>query len=122
MLGKAVPGDDDTASLLVQLNRIAAGAGVEFSDLRAGAAKAPKKLRRRHAPKHRPAARRRRRRPRSPPRRCRSARTIGPAGLAVMPYNSPSTGDFFEIADFIKGLDSLVKTEQRKGRGRPGAC
>ena len=33
VLGKAVPGDDDTASLLVQVNRIAEGADVTFRDL-----------------------------------------------------------------------------------------
>jgi hypothetical protein len=36
--------------------------------------------------------------------------TIGPAGLAVMPYTLTFDGEFFEIADFIKGLDELVKT------------
>jgi hypothetical protein len=39
---------------------------------------------------------------------------IGPAGLAVMPYTLEFEGDFFEIADFIKGLDSLVKTKNEK--------
>jgi Tfp pilus assembly protein PilO len=38
VLGKAVPGDDDTASLLVQLNRIADRAGVTFRDLELSAA------------------------------------------------------------------------------------
>ena len=33
LLGKAVPGDDDTASFLVQLDEIALGAGVEFRGL-----------------------------------------------------------------------------------------
>ncbi len=36
--------------------------------------------------------------------------SIGPAGLAVMPYTLTFDGDFFKIADFIKGIDSLVKT------------
>ena len=39
---------------------------------------------------------------------------IGPAGLAVMPYTLTFTGDFFTLANFIKGLDSLVKTENEK--------
>ena len=39
---------------------------------------------------------------------------IGPAGLGVMPYTLTFDGDFFQIADFIKGLDSLVKTENAK--------
>jgi hypothetical protein len=39
---------------------------------------------------------------------------IGPAGLGVMPYTLTFTGDFFELADFIKGLDSQVKTSGEK--------
>ncbi len=36
--------------------------------------------------------------------------TIGPAGLAVMPYDVTFDGNFSDVADFIKGIDSLVKT------------
>ena len=36
--------------------------------------------------------------------------TIGPAGLGVMPYSLNFSGNFFQVADFIKGIDSLVKT------------
>jgi hypothetical protein len=39
---------------------------------------------------------------------------IGPAGLAVMPYELTFSGDFFHIADFIEGLDALVKSENEK--------
>ena len=39
---------------------------------------------------------------------------IGPAGLAVMPYTLKFTGDFFRVADFIHGLDKLVKTANSK--------
>ena len=39
---------------------------------------------------------------------------IGPAGLAVMPYELTFTGDFFRVADFIEGLDSLVETTNAK--------
>lgn len=108
VLGKAVPGDDDTASLLVQLNRIANRAGVRFSTftLAAGDGEA--------AP--------------PPPAEGETpvsatevaastlplGATIGTAGLAVMPYTLSFTGDFFELADFIKGLDSLVKTENEQ--------
>ena len=31
-----------------------------------------------------------------------------------MPYTLTFTGDFFTLANFIKGLDSLVKTENEK--------
>ena len=35
---------------------------------------------------------------------------IGPAGLAVMPYHLTFGGNFFQIANFIRGIDSLVHT------------
>ncbi len=39
---------------------------------------------------------------------------VGPAGLPVMPYDMTFSGDFFQIADFMKRLDALVHV--RKGR------
>lgn len=106
VVGKAVPGDDEVASLLIQLNHIADRSGGTFSNLKltaeGGAAE--------------PAA--------APPASGASASptevaaallplgaTIGPAGLAVMPYDVTFDGQFFQIADFIAGLDSLVKTK-----------
>ena len=38
--------------------------------------------------------------------------SIGPAGLPVMPYDLTFTGDFFQIADFMKRLDAMVHTRQ----------
>jgi hypothetical protein len=35
---------------------------------------------------------------------------IGPAGLAVMPYSLSFRGSFFDVANFIDGIDSLVTT------------
>ena len=35
---------------------------------------------------------------------------MGPAGLAVMPYTLDFSGNFFQIANFIKEIDSLVHT------------
>lgn len=113
VLGKAVPGDDDTASLLVQLNGVAERAGVRFGDFTlnaggSGEAPAPASP----APEGgggTPASS-----PVSPTEAAASTlplgSSIGPAGLAVMPYSLSFDGDFFELADFIKGLDSLVKT------------
>ena len=125
VLGQAVPGDDDTASLLVQLNSVAEKAGVSFRTLtldaaEGGAAPAPA--------------------PETPAPEAPSAEgvapeasagtpasltsptevaastlplgaAIGTAGLGVMPYTLTFDGQFFQIADFIKGLDSLVKTQ-----------
>lgn len=119
VLGKAVPGDDDTASLLVQLNRIADRAGVTFRDLELsaaeGAAAAP-------APAPAPAPVEDSATPVAAPVSPTEAAAstlplgaaIGPAGLAVMPYTLTFDGEFFEIADFIKGLDALVKTTNEK--------
>jgi Tfp pilus assembly protein PilO len=118
VLGKAVPGDDDTSSLLVQLNRIARNAGVSFRTLALakaeGAAAAPAP----EAPAPAAPTTEGSAAPASLPSPTEVAAStlplgaaIGPAGLGVMPYSLTFDGDFFEIADFIKGLDSLVKTE-----------
>jgi Tfp pilus assembly protein PilO len=108
VLGKAVPGDDDIASFLVQLKRIADKADGTFRDisLTGGGGEATE----------------------APPAPAAGAEgalasptevaasllplgaSIGPAGLAVMPYEVTFDGSFFEIADFIAGLDSLVNT------------
>jgi Tfp pilus assembly protein PilO len=108
VLGKAVPGDDNTASLLVEVNRIAEQAGVEFRDLEltgegSGEAEAP------------PVA------STTTPVSATEAEAsllplgakIGHAGLGVMPYTLVFDGSFFEVADFIKGIDSLVRTESQ---------
>jgi len=108
VVGKAVPGDDDVASLLVQLNRIGERAEGSFRDIAltssGGGEEAP-------APPAATAGA-----PASPTEVAASllplGATIGPAGLAVMPYEVSFDGNFFEIADFIAGLDSLVKTKE----------
>jgi Tfp pilus assembly protein PilO len=117
VLGKAVPSDDDTASLLVQLNAIAKEAGVDFRTLTleasaAGAAPAPEapapEAPSAEAPAGTPASLT------SPTEVAASTlplgASIGAAGLGVMPYSLTFDGRFFQIADFIEGLDSLVKT------------
>jgi Tfp pilus assembly protein PilO len=116
VLGKAVPAGDETASLLVQLSGVADRAKVEFQDIslssEGGGSEAA-----------------------APPAGTTGApvsateaaasllpigATIGPAGLAVMPYSLTFEGSFFQIADFIRGLDSLVKShnEDVSVRGR----
>jgi Tfp pilus assembly protein PilO len=111
VLGKAVPADDDTASLLVQLNGIAGNAGVRFQDLVLAEGESEP------APAPEPGA--------GAPTSSQPVSatevaastlplgaTIGPAGLAVMPYSLTFEGDFFGIADFIHGLDSLVEPKK----------
>ena len=108
VLGKAVPANDETASLLVQLNGIARRADVAFKDIQlggegggSGEAAAP--------PASSPSGE-----PMSATEAAASVlplgATTGPAGLAVMPYSLTFDGDFFQIADFIKGLDATVRT------------
>lgn len=108
-LGKAVPGDDDTPSLLVQFHRIAKRSHVKFEtfvlsgeDLGAGGSEVPS------APSTEESA------PVSPTEAAASllplGAAIGPAGLGVMPYTVKFEGSFFRLADFIHGLDSMVKT------------
>jgi hypothetical protein len=109
VLGKAVPADDDTASLIVQLNRIADSAGVRFRNLKLvstseeAAAPAPEESAGGSTENA------------SPTEVAASTlplgATVGSAGIAVMPYELTFDGKFFEVADFIEGLDSLVKTK-----------
>jgi Tfp pilus assembly protein PilO len=110
VLGQAVPGDDETASLLVQLNRISEKAHVRFETLQLesgsgseGEASVP------------PSASGE---PVSPTEAAASllplGATVGSAGLAAMPYKLTFQGDFFKMADFIEGLDALVKTTNEK--------
>lgn len=119
VLGQAVPAGDETSSLLVELNTIAGAAGVRFDEIQlegSGEASAPVST-----PEVAPAA------PSTgapgavpasstiPPTEAAASllplgATIGPAGLAVMPYHLTFGGSFFQIANFIKGIDSLVHT------------
>lgn len=112
VLGKAAPADDDTASLLVQLNRIAEHARVRFQTFalapaggEAPAPEAPEAASAEGEPASYP----------SPTEVAASTlplgASIGPAGLAVMPYTLTFNGSFFDLADFIHGLDSLVETK-----------
>jgi Tfp pilus assembly protein PilO len=111
VLGKAVPGDDDTASLLVQVSGIAERAGVEFHDIKLSSSSGSGE----EAASAAPAA------GGAPVSATEAAASllplgaaIGPAGLAAMPYTLTFNGSFFQIADFIKGLDSLVETQKEE--------
>ncbi|HEY8083227.1 MAG TPA: hypothetical protein VIE64_06685 [Solirubrobacterales bacterium] len=112
ILGKAAPGDDDAASLLVQLNQIATASDVRFQNFNLNAASGEA------LPPTAPPAEGAGGTPVSATEVAASTlplgAAIGPAGLAVMPYELTFKGDFFRVADFIKGLDSLVETEDAK--------
>lgn len=117
VLGKSVPAGDETASLLVQLNGLADRSEVEFQDISlageggGGEEAAPAPV----SPSGEPVSATEAEAALLP-----LGASIGPAGLAVMPYSLTFTGDFFQIADFIKGLDALVKSNNEdvavKGR------
>jgi hypothetical protein len=110
VLGKAVPGDDDVASLLVQLNRIADHADGSLREVQLtpdsggsepATATPPASAGGSPAPPTEVAA-----------SLMPLGAAVGPAGLAVMPYEVTFDGNFFKVADFIKGLDRLVDTNE----------
>ncbi|MGN6587724.1 MAG: type 4a pilus biogenesis protein PilO [Solirubrobacterales bacterium] len=104
VLGKAVPADSETASLLVQIQHISERSGVRFEEITLAAAEGGEAT-----PAAAPTGEEV-----SPTEAAASlmplGASVGPAGLAVMPYTLNFTGNFFSIADFIHGLDNLVKT------------
>jgi Tfp pilus assembly protein PilO len=125
VLGKAVPEDGDQASLLVQLQQIADRSGVGFQsiDLADAASTTPT------APSTSstdtsstgttsPSSSGSSAAVPSEPTAATEASaatlpigaSVGPAGLPVMPYDLKFTGQFFQIADFLKRLDAMVRT------------
>jgi len=102
VLGKAVPGDDDTASLLVQINRIAKANKLEFRQIELVSEGEESETTASVAgvsPTEASAA------------LLPLGATVGAAGLGVMPYSLTFHGNFFTLADFIEEVDALVKTE-----------
>lgn len=100
-LGKAVPGDAETASLLVQLNRLGRRAKTDFEAIKLSGGEAGG-----GAP---------------PPEESASATEgevalapigagVGPAGFLAMPYELEFSGSFFALTKFIHGIDAQVKT------------
>jgi Tfp pilus assembly protein PilO len=105
VLGKAVPGGDETASLLVQLSHLAAKSEVGFQNLALNSSSEGEEPEVAEggftSPTEAEAA------------LLPLGASIGPAGLAVMPYELTFEGDFFQIAKFIESLDKLVKTSNQ---------
>jgi Tfp pilus assembly protein PilO len=134
VLGKAVPADGEQASLVVQLQRLAERSGVQFQAIdlaqagSSGSTPPP-------APTPPP--------PPSDSSGSSTSQsgtgssttttssttpapateaaastlpigaTVGPAGLPIMDYDLAFTGEFFQIADFMKRVDSMVHTRGR---------
>jgi Tfp pilus assembly protein PilO len=114
VLGKAVPANDETSSLLIQVNHVADSAGVTFQSIElgttSGSTSSETETTTGSGFSSPPVA--------ATPTEAEASllplgATIGPAGLNVMPYNLTFTGSFFHVADFIKGIDSLVGTSRR---------
>jgi Tfp pilus assembly protein PilO len=124
VLGQAVPASDETSSLLIELNSVAAKAKVDFSGIQlegSGETSAAMTAPTESAPATPttgvpgavPAA------ATVPPTEAAASvlplgAKIGQAGLGVMPYGLTFSGNFFQIANFIKGIDSLVHSGNRK--------
>jgi Tfp pilus assembly protein PilO len=96
--GKAVPTQDETASLLVQVNRIAGHSGISFESITQGGSDAS-------SSGTSPTA--------AAPTTVSGGATPGPGGLTTLPYTLTFNGTFFQIADFIARLDRLV--DPKKG-------
>jgi Tfp pilus assembly protein PilO len=130
VLGKAVPEDEDTSSLFVQLDKLAADSGVDFDTIvlnpdGTGEAVQPSAASETTADSAQPAAGASEGFEPTPapvsaePTEAAAAAlpigaTVGPAGLPVMPYTIGIRGSFFELADFLAGVDRLV--HMRHGR------
>jgi Tfp pilus assembly protein PilO len=121
VLGQATPGGDETASLLVELNHVAEKSKVKFESIQLEGSgesteavapeAAPEAPSVSSSPSGVPAA------ATIPPTEAAASvmplgASIGPAGLAVMPYSLTFSGSFFHVADFIKGIDSLIHTRE----------
>lgn len=130
VLGQAVPAGDETSSLLVELNAVAEKAQVKFDSIQmesaegsAAAAAAPAP-----APVPAPTSSSPGAVPASstiPPTEAAASllplgASIGTAGLGVMPYGLTFSGNFFQIANFVKGIDSLVHTRTKSEIGVDG--
>jgi Tfp pilus assembly protein PilO len=121
VLGQAVPAGDETSSLLVELNDVATKAKMSFESIQlssgtGGEAVAPAPVA--PTPETPAPAEPSSAAPASatiPPTEAAASllplgATIGPAGLGVMPYRLAFSGNFFQVADFIKKIGSLVHT------------
>ena len=143
VLGKAVPQAADSASLLVELNSISDDADVEFQGMRlaqggeaaaaaapapatttppaettpppadAGGEPAPETTPTGGAPSVTGVA--------APATETAAANlpigaTVGSAGLPTLPYDLDFKGSFFQVADFVSGLDHLIRLEDDSGQ------
>jgi Tfp pilus assembly protein PilO len=107
-IGKAVPADAATPSLLVELEALGAVTHTNFHSISLGTGEGVEGGTEATSESGESDS--------LPP----LGATTGPSGLLAMPYSLEFEGGFFEIADFIQGLDSLVETKNGEvdARGR----
>jgi Tfp pilus assembly protein PilO len=135
VLGKAVPADADTASLLVQLNSIAGRTNVEFNGLQLSAEASDTASTPTPAPSGTSTTPTSTTGTSTTPTTAASAPTtttpapateataanmplgasVGAAGLPTMPYDLTFKGKYFDVADFLKGVDDLVHPRGSSG-------
>ncbi len=125
VLGKAVPGDDDAASLLVQTSELARQAKVDFRklDLVEGSGEPPPPPAAAEttadgatpsedgaapAPAAAPATE-------TTVATLPIGATVGTAGLPVMPYAMRFHGEFFQVVDFLGRIDAQVEAPAEGG-------
>lgn len=95
-LGKAVPADDDTRSLVVQLESTAAASGVDFHSIEVGTAGTSTTD---DATIADPSA------AKLPP----GAAAVGTAGFSAMSYDIEFKGSFLELSDLFSRLERFVQ-------------
>ncbi len=108
LLGKAVPAEAATPSLLVQLDGVGIRSNTRFMSISGGGGGGGSSGGSTAEATESAAA------------LLPLGASVGPAGLSVMPYSLDFDGGFFAIADFIEGLDALVRTRNGEvdARGR----
>jgi Tfp pilus assembly protein PilO len=126
VLGKAVPADADSASLLVELNSIANRTGVQFQGLQLTAASGTDASSTASSSTSSTSSTSTTSTTSTTPSSTASTTasptaatestaanlplgaSVGPAGLPVMPYDLTFEGKYFQVADFLKSVDDLV--------------
>ena len=119
VLGKAVPGGADTSSLLVEVNSIANRTGVDFNGLTleagSGTGSTTSAPTASSSTSTTPSSSSTTASATTPAPATESTAaslplgaSVGAAGLPTMPYNLNFEGSYFDVAEFIQGVDGLV--------------
>ena len=104
-LGKAVPGDDDVRSLMVQLDSAADSAGVNFATIQVGQnGGAPAGTPGAPGTTTDPAAK-------TPPP---GAVAVGSAGFSALPFSMSFKGDFFGLSNLFNRMERFVNVRNER--------